>query len=192
MSSESFHFERTFALSEDRYVAVWSGLPLRTPKVLVGLALFLALSMACLFWRYTIALGIGLLLLWLLVFFATWMGGIAKGMSYRFYPHFSETRSYGASQEAFWLRSATVEGSVRWSRLWTWRETAGLLVLRAREMPPVYLPLEGLRRDGIYEAVLALARRHGEPARVFGIPAPAEWTPRQGRSKAAKDRGGER
>lgn len=177
----SFRFERTFALSEDRYVALWSGLPLRSRGVLVFLALFLGLSVACLFWRYTVALGIVLLVLWLLIFFVTWLHGLARGLGYRLSKHLHETTTYGASEEAFWFRSPTVEGRARWRRLWKWRETAGLLVLRARGLGPVYLPVEGLKSEGLYDRVVELAGKHGRHAWVCGMPPPRDRLPRRAR-----------
>ncbi|HYY99509.1 MAG TPA: hypothetical protein VE642_12990, partial [Pyrinomonadaceae bacterium] len=50
------------------------------------------------------------------------------------------------------------EASAAWSLLVTWREREGWLVLSPSGIPPVYLPINRLREEGLYEQVTELAR----------------------------------
>lgn len=70
--------------------------------------------------------------------------------------------SCGVSEQKLWVRSDRLDASAAWSMLVTWRERAGWLVLSLSGIPPVYLPINRLKEEGLYEQVLELARQHGK------------------------------
>ena len=155
---DEFRFENNLMLTESQYVAVWSLLPPRRSSRIITLGAFIALAIVFLFTTYTLILGV--LLLGLIVLSLLLPGKILSfGARSSFHKHeyLRDPLTYGVSEEKIWIRGARIDASVPWSMLATWREVEDWLVLSPSGTPPVYLSLAGLKEEGLYGRVRALA-----------------------------------
>jgi hypothetical protein len=125
------------------------------------LLLVAAVGAALLAPRWTAPVGFVLLLLAVFFWFTPRMG--RSGVR----TEFSEARylrgpvTYGVGTDGIWVRGGPLSAQSGWAGLKVWDRRHGWLMLAASGMPPVYLPEDGLRAAGLYDTVLALARRHG-------------------------------
>ena len=155
---DEFKFENTLTLTESQYVAVWSVLSPRKSSKIIRLTALAALGIAFLFTTYTLILGV--ILLGLIVFSVLLPGKILLAgarSSFRQHKYLRDPLTYGASENKLWVKSARIDASVPWSMLVTWRETEDWLVLSPSGIPPLYLSLARLRKEGLYGRVRALA-----------------------------------
>ena len=151
---QELRFENTVKISESEYMAVWG--VTRAPKTLkfVGLV---ALGLLCLLTPYTLVLGIVLLVLAVLALFTPLI--VPGGARHRFRnaAYLQDALTYGISEHRLWIKGTTIDASVPWSMLATWREIEDWLVLSPHGIPPIYLSLARLRNEGLYGRVRALA-----------------------------------
>ena len=153
-----FKFENTLTLTESQYVAIWALLPsVRSSGVIRVVALALV-GIAFLFTTYTLLLGV--ILLSMIVISLLLPGKIlpvGARSSFRQHKYLRDAMTYGVSEQRLWVKSARIEASVSWPMLVTWRETEDYLVLSPSGIPPLYLSLAGLREEGLYGRVRAIA-----------------------------------
>ncbi|MFL6254001.1 MAG: hypothetical protein ACJ74T_03190 [Pyrinomonadaceae bacterium] len=161
-----FSFESTLKLTESEYLDVWTLVPAARLTGVIGRAALAAVGVIFLFSSYTLLLGVMLLLYTTVSFFAPRM--IPVGTRSTFYQHtyLRDALSCGVSERRLWVRSTRLDASAAWSMLVTWRERAGWLVLSPSGIPPVYLPINRLKEEGLYEHVLELARQHGREFKI--------------------------
>lgn len=81
---------------------------------------------------------------------------------FRLHMYLRDALTYGVSEQKLWVKGARLEASVAWSLLVTWREKAGWLLLSPSGLPPVYLSINRLKEEGLYERVRELAKQHGQ------------------------------
>jgi hypothetical protein len=127
-----------------------------TLRSLLRRAIWLALAITLLFSPYTIVLGILLFIALILIWsFTHWAAPLQKAafVTAPKVPHTYEVTDHGFS-----VRTPEIFSEALWSQLLSWEEYQGVLRLGARDMLPVYLPVERLKMAGVYEDVLALAR----------------------------------
>jgi len=135
--------------------------------VRLRLALFAVFGVAALFWRYTAAVGV--LVLLIIAFIAALPRMMRSALQTRFdeSDHLHGPVAYGVSSRGFWLRGETLGAESDWAGLRVWDEREGWLILFGSGMPPVYLPIGDLRSAGLYDDVKTLAQAHArQPART--------------------------
>ena len=122
--------------------------------------LWTAFGVAMLFTAYTFILGVLLLLVMASIWtFALW-GGVLQRASFQAAPR--SPRTYEVTERGFGVRAEGKESSAQWSQLSSWEEDQGILRLNARDMPSVYIPVDRLQREGLYDRVVSLASAHGK------------------------------
>jgi hypothetical protein len=119
-------------------------------------------AVAFLFSPYTFSVGVLALIISVIVWtFPRWSSAIQRRT-------FNETKylrglqTYGVSDQGFWIRTPTLTAESTWENLAVWDEHEGILRLSGSGMPPLYLPTEKLRTAGVYDGLVALARKHGQ------------------------------
>jgi hypothetical protein len=156
-----FQFEHTYRLSEAEYTAVHSALlglrPWRRTFRRLGIAL---LGIACLFWAYTLLLGVTILALTALFLTIPHFLPGTTARVYREVAYLHDAITYGVSDEAVWLQGSDFSIRAGWRHVTVWLETGPWLVLRLQTMPSIYLPVADLRARGVYDSVMELARTH--------------------------------
>jgi hypothetical protein len=80
--------------------------------------------------------------------------------SFHQHKYLRDPLTYGVSEEKLWIKGNLMDASVPWSMLVSWREVEDWFVLSPSGIPPVYLSLARLRREGVYGRVRALAASH--------------------------------
>jgi hypothetical protein len=151
---QELRFENTVKISEAEYMAVWG--VTRAPKKL-KVAAFLVAGVVCLLTPYTLLLGIGLLVLAVLALFTPLIIPGGARDRFRKTAYLQDALTYGVSEHKLWVKGSTIDASVPWSMLYTWREIEDWLVLSPNGIPPIYLSLARLRNEGLYGRVRALA-----------------------------------
>ena len=153
-----FRFENTLMLTESQYVAVWAILRPRRSSRIIRLGVLVAVGIIFLFSPYTLILGV--ILLGLSVLSVLLPGKLLPAGArswFRQHKYLRDPLTYGVSEEKLWVKGARIDASVPWSMLVTWREKEDWLVLSPSGIPPVYLSLARLRKEGLYGRVRALA-----------------------------------
>jgi len=156
-----FKFENTVTITESEYVAIWSVWPKKPWFKYIRFAVTMAIGVLCLFSKYTLLIGLGLLGIGVVAVFVPKILPSSSRSIYRRHVYLKDPLTYGASQEKIWVRGVQMDASVQWPMLVVWREIEGWLVLSPSGIPPVYLSLARLREEGLYDRVSELAKRYG-------------------------------
>ena len=154
---DEFSFENTVKLTESEYVALWGVVPIWRLSRMMRFGLLVAVGVVFLFSKYTLLLGIVLLGFAVLALFLPETLPIGARSLFRQHRYLRDALTYGVNQDKLWVKGASIDASVPWSMLVTWREREGWLVLSASGIPPVYLSLGRLSEEGLYGRVRALA-----------------------------------
>jgi hypothetical protein len=166
----SFSFENTLKLTESQYLEVWALVPSGRRSRLIRRGALAAVGVVFLFSPYTLLLGVAVLAAGVFYAFAPRMIPAGARSTFRQHEYLRDELTCGVSDERLWVRSERLDAAAAWSMLAVWRERAGWLVLSPSGIPPVYLSVERLKAEGLYERVLALAKRHGKEFNS-GVPA---------------------
>lgn len=150
-------FENIVKLTESEYVAIWAVLPTGRRSRMIRFGLLVVVGAVFLFTKYTLLLGIILLGLAVLALLAPGIIPVVVGGNFGKHKYLRDALTYGVDHQKLWVKGATIDASVPWSMLVTWREKEGWLVLSPSGIPPVYLSLARLNEEGLYGRVRALA-----------------------------------
>jgi len=159
---EKFSFESTLKLTESQYMDVWTILPTTRLSRIVRHAALAVVGVIFLFSSYTLLLGILVLIFVAVTPLLPRM--VPAGARSMFYGHeyLRDALTCGVSEQRLWVKSARLDASVAWTMLGNWRERAGWIVLSPSGIPPVYLPVNRLKEEDLYERVKELARKHAK------------------------------
>lgn len=152
-----FTFEREVRVSEAQYVALFG------PRLLSGIirvSTLAACGVACLFWPYTVGLGVVVILFCLMVLLVPSVIPAGLRRQYRESTYLHDPFTCGVSGTEVWLRSAAFESRSQWTNVVVWREQAGWVVLSPHGVSPAFFRVDDLKTDGCYDHVMALARTH--------------------------------
>lgn len=119
------------------------------------------IGIVCLFWAYTVALGICLVVVSLIALFLPHLLPFGARSTYQRGSHLHGTMTCGVSDREMWVHGASFRFCSSWDNLNVWRESDGWVVLSANGMTPVFLEVDQLRKADVYEKVTLLARQHG-------------------------------
>ncbi len=164
----SFSFENTLKLTESQYLEVWALVPSGRASRLMRRAALAAIGVVFLFSAYTLLLGVIVLAATVFYSFAPRMIPAGARGTFRQHEYLRDALTCGVSDERLWVRSERLDASAAWSMLVVWRERAGWLVLSPSGIPPLYLSIDGLKAEGLYERVLTLAKQHGKEFKSGG------------------------
>jgi hypothetical protein len=123
--------------------------------------LVLAAGIACLFWTYTLLLGIAILGLVVLSLWAPHMIPGSLATSYELRPHLHHPLTFTISDEFLAVSGPRLDLRCRWPNLAVWREADGWLRLTPHGMQALYFRVSDLQVALIYERVIELCRQHG-------------------------------
>jgi hypothetical protein len=164
-----FSFENTLKLTESQYLDVWALIPARPLSRLIRRAALAAVAVIFLFSPYTLLLGIVILILNAVSLFEPKILPAGAGSTFRQHKYLRDALTCGVSEQKLWVKSARLDASASWSLLVTWRERGGWLVLSPSGVPPVYLSIDRLKEEGLYERVIELAREHAKEFKTGGL-----------------------
>jgi hypothetical protein len=151
----SFSHEQTFRLTEQQYVAIHGLLHRKTRWLRYALAAMAGI--ACLFWIYTFILGVVLLAFLALSVFEPRVLKAGARSTYSESPHLHQELTYGASDEALWVRGQDLDLRTTWKNVRVWDERGDWLYVAPNGMTPLYFAVPALKETGHYDAMLALA-----------------------------------
>lgn len=117
------------------------------------LVIFGLLGIACLFWRYTIALGAATLGLTTFLWAVRRRG---EAFRKRYEQHLREPPQIvhvTLTESGYSLKGDDFFSEAKWSNVFNGLETNGFLLVRSWRGPRLYVPIEELRRAGVYERV---------------------------------------
>jgi nitrogen fixation-related uncharacterized protein len=113
------------------------------------------MGIACLFWRYTIALGavtLGLTtFLW-----SMRQRSEARQKQYEVLREPSQIVHMTLTESGYSLRGDDFFAEAKWSMVMRAFEANGFLLVQSWRVPRLYVPIEELRRAGVYERVRAI------------------------------------
>lgn len=155
-----FSFEHTHQLTQSEYAAIWA---LADPSPTARYARRLIVTVAgvtCLFWPYTMLLGVAILALGAVGVFAPHFFPGTAARRFRDFHYLDGPVTYGADEEGVWARTPDLSAKAAWRHMTMWRERNGWLILQGNGFPPVLLPIAGLKAQAAYERVRSLAQQH--------------------------------
>jgi hypothetical protein len=156
---KSFSYEQKTKLSQDEFVKIVGLMARRSRRWRVALAI--VLGVACLFWTYTLILGIALLVAAVVSLFAPYLLPAGAAATYRDSPHLHQELTYSVGDRELSVVGSDLHCQCGWPNLRVWQERDGWLILSPNGMPQLFLSVRQLRDAGVYDDVLALARQHG-------------------------------
>ena len=138
-----FEFEHTHKWTKEQYVELNSIFSKRTLWfVLIVFGLF---GIVCLFWSYTLLLGICTLLLVAFMLFMPHMIAGVSAHGYRTCPFLREELTYGVSNRELWLHGSYIAVRVPWKSVRVWDEREGWLRISPIGLPPLWFPVSKLK-----------------------------------------------
>ena len=154
-----FEFEHTHKWTKEQYVDV-NRIFLKRNRWL-RITVFGVFGIVCLFWAYTLILGICVLVLMALALLMPHIvaGGTAHGFRTCLYLH--EALTYGVSNEKLWLNGSLIEVKVSWESVDVWDERDDWLRVSPRGSPNLWFPVSKLKDAGIFERTIELCEKHG-------------------------------
>ena len=155
---DTFDHEQKRKLSQDDYVTIAGLLDRRTRPW--RLALVFAAAIACLFWRYTFALGLVLLVIGLIALLLPGLLPAGAASTYRENPLLQQELTYRVTDRELCVLGTDLRCQCGWGNLKVWRQRDGWLILSPNGMPQIFLLVQLLKEAGVYEDVLALARQN--------------------------------
>jgi hypothetical protein len=155
---ENTLFEHTIEFDAKTYRAVWE----RKSTRWVRIAVAFVVGLFMLLWSYTFLLGVLVLILCLLhlIFPAILLKRFHLNFQGHKYLH--QPLTYHVSVEHLWVQGETINAKASWSLLVTWQIIRDWLILSASGIPQVYLPIPDMKRSGVYDKVLDLAKKNGK------------------------------
>ena len=161
-SMQDFSFENTVRLTESQYLDVWALVPARPLSRIIRRVALAVVGVIFLFTPYTLLAGIIILTLNAVSLFAPRIFTAGAGSMFHQHKYLRDALTCGVSERKLWVKSARLDAAVSWSMLVNWRESGGWLVLSPSGVPPVYLSIERLKEEGLYERVLELAKENAQ------------------------------
>lgn len=154
---ENTLFEHTVEFNEETYRAVWQ----HKSRRWLYFAIVFAIGFFMLFWSYTLLLGVLFLILCFLKLVSP--GILSKGLHHNFrgqrYLH--QPLRYGVSVEHLWVQGETIDAKASWSLVVTWQIKRDWLILTPSGIPPVHLPVSEMKKSGVYDQIMQLAKKNG-------------------------------
>jgi hypothetical protein len=154
----SFAHEQQRKFSEAEYISATGLLERRTR--LWRLALVFAVAIACLFRRYTFALGLVLVVIGLIALLLPGLLPAGAASTYRENPLLRQELTYRVTDRELSVLGTDLRCQCGWENLKVWRQRDGWLILSANGMPQIFLSVQLLEEAGVYEDVLTLARQN--------------------------------
>lgn len=153
---DEFFFEERVRLTESEFVALRRIRPPSRKSV----ASWAVIGCACLFWGYTVVLGIVILAGAAFAATTSWIGPWSAKQAWRENDkHLQAPIVFGISHREIWRRSEGIHVRFAWARLSGWRIIDGWLQLASICGGVAYLRMESLERAGVQEAVLECIRQ---------------------------------
>jgi hypothetical protein len=160
--AETFRFEYAHQFTEDEYAEVVALLCRRPARRMTRRVILALVAVACLFWSYTLLLGVVLLVSEAL---AIWLPRTFPGTGARTFREsklLGQPLTYGVSESRLWVYGPALRVEVGWKYLQVWRIREDWLALSGHHIPTLYLPMSLLAAEGLLDRVLELARTHGK------------------------------
>lgn len=122
---------------------------------------FAVIAIACLFCKFTMLIGIGLLILLTTNLFR---GKIA---TYGSKSHFSDSRilgspiTFGIGNSGLRIRAENFDARVGWEMVHSWSLCDSWLTITTQHAPRLYFPIDNLREEGVLASVIDLCHEYG-------------------------------
>jgi hypothetical protein len=155
----------THRLTRDEYIESQSFLKkkVRSRAVLV----IAAVGIAFLFWEYTFLIGIGLLLLFTVIVVAPGILHVGAGSQYSSSKYLQYTLTCAFTKSGISVKGENgLTASCSWNNHIQWVEDRDWITVSGAGMPGIYIPVDDLKRSGMYELLISYLERHGEKFRV--------------------------
>lgn len=157
---EQFKYSHTLELSESEYADIYGiysrrSRPWRRSLVVIG-------GVACLFWTYTLLLGIVLLGLACLAVFEPRMVPFGASSIFKGHAHLHQPLTFGVSDVKLSVSGSNLNLYCDWSNLAVWYERDGWLRVSPHGMQDLYFRVSDLQEKAVYNSVLELCRKHGK------------------------------
>ena len=155
---ENVLFEHTIEFDEESYRAVWQ----RKSTSWLRFAIAFVLGLFMLFWSHTLLLGVVVLILCFIHLISP--GLLSKGLHHNFQglKYLHHPLKYGVSSEYLWVQGRTIDAKTSWSLLVTWQVRNDWLVLSPAGIPQIYLPITEIKKAGVYDHIMELAKKNGK------------------------------
>lgn len=156
---EPFEHSQTHKLTEADYTAIHAlgSRRARNWKIL----LLVAAGLGCLFWSYTLLLGIVLLVLVALALAAPHLVPAGASATFRGLTHLHQPVTFTVSHKGLAVLASDLDLRCGWSNLAVWHEREGWLRLSPHGMQDLYFRVSDLHKASVYEGVIELCRKHG-------------------------------
>jgi hypothetical protein len=154
-----FDFEHTYKWTKDQYVELNRLFSKKTRwmrRILIS-----SFGILCLFWSYTILLGIGTLAMVALVLFTPHIAAGSAAHRFLTSPFLQEKMTYGVSNKGLWMYGSLIEVRMPWNSVQVWDERDGWLRVCPNGSPPLWFPVSKLNDAGIYDQVIELCEENG-------------------------------
>ncbi|WP_136805850.1 hypothetical protein [Desulfosediminicola flagellatus] len=155
---EPFSFEHKFQFDEKTYTDL-NSLFKKDSKNL-RYALFILIAVCMLYSKYTIVLGVSLLLFSCIRFFAPRLLKLGIHSIFSEVKYIKEELTYGINEKQLWVYASHLKVNLDWEYAKVWDEQAGWLRISSDHCPTFWFRVSDLKNKGIYEKVISLCEKY--------------------------------
>ena len=153
---EPFSFEHTFQFDEDLYVQLNSIFTRKNRSICIVAALIFGLL--CLFWEYSLLLGIAILLVVAISLFMPHLLPQTAVNNFRKINYLNSKLTYGVSDKKLWLKGAELNVEIGWQHSVVWEEREGWLRISSSHIPTLWFRVEELKKAEVYKRLIELCK----------------------------------
>lgn len=156
---ELFTFEHSFKFDEKKFVQLNSLFIRKNRPVRIGL--IFVTGIACLFWKYTLMIGIIIVALTILALFMEKLIPKTAANNFEVMRYLHTELTYGVSEKNLWVKGEQLFVTIGWELVVTMEEREGWLRISANSTPSMWFQIAQLKQEHIYDNVIGLCKKHG-------------------------------
>jgi len=152
-------FEHSLLWTEQLYVDLNSIFRLRAR--VFKLIVFIIFGLLCLFWAYTLLLGIAALFLVVFYFLGLLLFPGTSIHGYRNLAYLREQITYGFNDTHLWCKNTLIDVKVSWNAISIWQERQNWVRVAASGTPGFWFPIVELEKAHVYPRFIELCCCYG-------------------------------
>ena len=155
---ETFSFEHKYRFDEKTFVELNTLFKRESRNLRYAVCLLVAVVLF--YSKYTISLGIGLLLLCSLRLFTPKLLKVGTQSTFNDIKFIKEELTYGVSEKQLWVYGQHLKVNLDWEYAKVWDERSGWLKISSDHCPVFWFKISDLKNKEIYQNVIELCEKY--------------------------------
>ena len=155
---EPFTFEHSFKFDENLFVQLNSLFIRKNRPIRIGL--FFVIGVACLFWKYTLIIGIAIIAITALAPFMEKRIPQTSANTFQIMKYLHNELTYGVSEKKLWVKGKEISVEFAWEHAVVWGERGDWLKITGNHTPTIWFKIAQLKNEATYDNIIQLCEKH--------------------------------